>query len=140
MSLLMGWCFRDALPDIGKEHGPHGADFSGESCVVNLSDRILKSNAPSKPMKATEKVARYAKDHRRTYPETTTVLLVSVLAGSSNAQPERFFSRVNWITQKRRNRMGHDLINDTVTIQELSVISDHCSGAMVNTMIGDVTY
>ena len=29
VSLLMGRCFRDALPDIGKERGPHGADFVG---------------------------------------------------------------------------------------------------------------
>ena len=52
-------------------------------------------------------------------PMTCKVLLVSVLAGSSNAQPERFFSCVTWITTKHRSSMKQELVQNTVTCQEL---------------------
>ena len=75
-----------------------------------------------KPSKSTQKVASYAKENpERPMTCKVLVLLVSVLAGSSNAQPERLFSRVTWITTKRRSSsMGQKPVDDTVTCQELT--------------------
>ena len=71
-----------------------------------------------KPLKPTQRVASYVKENPER-PMTCKVLLVSVLAGSSNAQPERFFSRVTCITTKRRSSMKKKPVEDTVTCQEL---------------------
>ena len=66
-----------------------------------------------KPSKSTQKVASYAKENpERPMTCKVLVLLVSVLAGPSNAQPERFFSRVTWITTKRRSSMKQKPVED----------------------------
>ena len=58
--------------------------------------------------------------HEEDYPNTSIVLQVAVFAGPSNAQAERFFSRVTKLTESRKSTTLAPLLNSIVTVQELS--------------------
>mgnify|MGYP001179809914 CR=1 FL=1 len=50
-----------------------------------------------------DKVTSFVQKHQATYKNFCVLLKVAILGTTSNAQPERFFSRVTWLSAARRS-------------------------------------
>ena len=68
----------------------------------------------------------------------TTLLLEVVLAvGPSNAQAERFFSRVTWLSSGRRASSSARLLAMLVTVQELGDPLEEMPDAFWDEVVGN---
>ena len=54
-------------------------------------------------------------------PNTAFVVLLSGMVGTSNASPERIFSRLTWQSRGRRSSMSMKRLDQVIRIQELGL-------------------
>lgn len=70
-----------------------------------------------------DKAMQFCQKYENTYQNFTInslkliLLQVAVMGTTSNAQPERFFSRTTWLTRARRSSTQADLLRAYVTIR-----------------------
>ena len=68
----------------------------------------------------------YLQKYETTFPVVARILEIAIVVRASNAQAERHFSRVTWLSTGRKTTTSPEQLEALVTIQELGPPIQSC--------------